>query len=368
MKIALFNCNWRSVPPKKSGGIEKIISHLIDGFLEEGHEVTLFSTGDSTKKNGLNIVSVLDEEIESRSISDEDKNFLNDKASVELGKRLIEMQDQFDIIHNHCINAALPILPFIKTPLVNTLHEFFTFESIDRLEKYKDLNYVSISYSQRKPFPELHYVDNIYHGIDVSEYPVPVKSDDYLVFVGRISQQKNPHLAIQAAKRMKKKIYIIGNYKDESVESEYYNKVFLPCLKENKEYVEWLGELKTDEVMNIMNKAYASLLPVTVRESFGLAAVESMACGCPSIAFDRGAYNETIKHGKTGFIVEDVEEMVAAIKRIELIDRNYCRKYVQEHFNVRNMVKNYLNLYKKIIKDSHPHSSIFPKRLFIRTT
>ncbi|MEN9327426.1 MAG: hypothetical protein RI947_234 [Candidatus Parcubacteria bacterium] len=359
MKIALFNCNLRSIPPKKSGGIEKVINSLVDGFTAQGHSVTLFTTGDSLVKSGVEIVSVLDKELESSDLDDEAKNFLNKQASLELGKILVQRQYEFDIIHNHCINAVLPILGDIKNTLVTTLHEFLTFETIDRLGFFHDLNYVSISYSQRKPFPDLNYVDNIYHGIDPKEYPLPTKPEDYLVFVGRISQQKNPHLAIQAARRLGKKIYIIGKYKDDDVEHDYFNSVFLPCLKQNADYAEWIGELSGPELYKYLNKALASLHPVTVRESFGLAAVESAMCGCPPITFNHGAYVETVEEGKTGFIVEDVEEMVDKISNIDQIDRDHCRSYVENRFTVDIMVKQYLKLYELLIaKSGQPLSSI----------
>lgn len=363
MKIALFNCNQRSVPPKKSGGIEKVISHLIDGFVSRGHSVTLFSTGDSVVKPGVELVSVLDKEIESRNLDDISKEYLNRSSSLELGKILIRRQQEFDIIHNHCVNAVLPIFPRIKIPLVTTLHEAITFEAIDRLNPMRHKNFVSISYSQRKPFPDLNYVGNIYHGIQPNDYPVPRQPENYLIFVGRISRQKNPHLAIQAAKRLGKKLIIIGKYKDSSLEHDYYKNIFLPCLKENARHVEWIGELGSDELYSVMNKAIASLHPVAFREPFGLAALESMACGCPPVAFARGAYKETIDDGKVGYVVEDLEEMVDKIKKIDVINRSYCRTYVEHYFSIDHMVEKYLLLYELLLtKQSRKFFSFFIRK------
>jgi glycosyltransferase involved in cell wall biosynthesis len=359
MNIALVNCNVRSIPPTKSGGIEKIINHLIDGYIKRGHTVTVFGAGSSQKRPGMKLVAGSPDELESKALPDNEKHRLNNIYTKRMGKKLVEMQSEFDIIHNHCLDSVLSVLPHITKPLVSTVHEAINFDAIDRLQKYKDYNYISVSYAQRRTCPELNYVANIYHGIDLNEYPLPVKADDYMLFVGRISQQKMPHLAILAAKRLKKKLLILGKYKDEQVEHEYYTKTFLPILHENKKLVEWIGECDQQTVTQYMNKAYVTLFPVSFREPFGLAAVEAMASGSPVIAFAHGAYNETIADGISGYLVEDLEEMVAMIKQIDIIERNACREHVQKNFTVDRMIDTYLNTYSKIIKPRISYSVRF---------
>lgn len=353
MKIALFNCHARSIPPKKSGGIEKIMDYLIQGFIKQGGvDVTLFSTGDSFKRDGLNLISLYPNELEAMNIDDAEKEKLNAKWTGELAEKLASCQNEFDIINNHCCGCGLLNLAGrIKTLMVSTLHESLTFEAIDRLFPYKNFNFISSSYSQRKPFPELNFVENIYDAIDVDLSPKPKNPEDFLVFVGRISQQKSPHLAIAVAKRLQKKLYILGKYKDKHIEVDYYNNYFLPALKENSHLVEWIDEVDEKTVLSFFSRAYASLHPVNFREPFGLTLIEAMSCGCPVIAFNRGSIPEVIEDYKTGFVVEDVEEMAAKVKIIDKLDRNYCREYVKKKFDKDILVENYLQAYKKLLEN-----------------
>jgi glycosyltransferase involved in cell wall biosynthesis len=350
MKIALFNCNSRSVPPKKSGGIEKNIDFLIQGFLKRGHQVTLFSTGDSLKREGMDLVYKYKKEIEAMNITDIRKDELNHKRTWELGKLLVKKQYEFDIICNFCLSSALMVLPNIKIPFVSRIAEELTPEAVGRLMPYKDLPYISLSDNQRVPFPQLNYVATIYNCTDIKEFPRVRKSEDFYLFVGRISGQKQPHLAIKAAARMKKKIILIGKYKDTHIEGEYYEKVFLPTLKKHAKYATWIGEQDQKTVYNYFSRAIVSLHPVSFSEPFGNAVIESMASGCPVIVFNKGAYKETVVEGKTGFVVNNLKEMVEKLKVIEEIDRKECKRYVKESFNVDKMVENYLAVFENLLK------------------
>lgn len=349
MKIALFNCHARSVPPKKSGGIEKMMNYLIEGLIERSHQVTVFTTGDSYRRTGLEVVSIHETELEAQPFSSLKKNKLNEKWTKELGQKLIERQFEFDIICNFCLGAGLPVMADIKNVSISRISEALTFEAINRLMPYKDSKYVSLSYSQRVPFPQLNYYANIYNGIAVDSYPMPRKPEDFFVFVGRISKEKSPHLAILAAKQCSKKLYILGKYKDEHIESDYYENTFIPLLKENRHLVEWIGEVDQATVNDYFNRALASLHPVTFREPFGSAVIESMAAGCPPIVFAKGAYIETVENGKSGFLVEDVEEMAVRMGQISTINRSYCREYAKKHFDVSLMVDNYLRTFESCI-------------------
>lgn len=349
MKIALFNCHIRSIPPTKSGGIEKIINYLMQGFTSRGHQVTLFSVGKCEKRKCLEKVSIYPQEIEKLNLEDEVKEEVNCKLTLQLAKELAIRRNEFDIISNHCLGAGLPALDLIKTRIVSTIHETLTKDAIKRITPFKKGNFISISYAQRKPFPDLNYVANIYNAIDVNSYPIPTKPEEYLVFVGRISWQKAPHLAILTAKKLGMKLFILGKYKDKHLESEYYHKYFLPTLLANKKNVEWLDEVDEKTVQKYFNKAIASLHPLAYSESFGLTLIEAMASGCPVIAFNQGSIPEIIENNKTGFIVEDVKEMIKAVSKIGIIDRNYCRSYTEKRFNIPRMIDEYLDIYNKII-------------------
>lgn len=351
MKIALFNCHARSIPPKKSGGIEKNINTLIIGFLKRGHQVTVFTTGDSKKRQGLEIIWKYPHELEAMNIDSKEKDRLNTIWTRELGEMLVERQDEFDIICNFCLTPTLPIFPQIHVPFVSRIAEELNKKAVKRLLPYKNYNYISVSNTQRDGFPDLNYTATIYNSIDIKDYPKVRKPKNFLVFVGRISEQKRPDLAIEVAKRLKMKLVIIGKYKDEHVESNYYNNVFLPALRENADYVNWIGEVDMKTVIKYFSQAKASLFPISFKEPFGNATIESLAAGCPVIAFNHGAYTETVVHGKTGFLVNSLDEMVEAVKHIDQIDRHSCRAYVEKHFNADLMVENYLHAFRNVIND-----------------
>lgn len=350
MKIALFNCLERSVPPKKSGGIEKVIYLLLKGLVDRGYEVTLFSTKDSIQYKNSQLIANYPSGIEDEEIPEWDRNRLNSTMTNQLGTVLANMQDKFDIIHNHCINAGLPVLSYLRTAHFSTVHEQITIDTLQRLRRLPNELLTSISYAQRVTSKYSTYIDNIYHGIDISSYPPVTTPDDYFVFVGRISHQKNPHLAIRAAAALKKKIIIVGKYKDEDIETEYYQKFFMPALREHKEYVKWIGELDEKGVNEVVRKAIACLLPVGFEEPFGLAAIQAMAVGCPVIAFNKGAYPETIVNGKTGYVVKDSKEMIEKMKVVSQISRDECKSHVATHFTSDIMVEKYIKLYEKLVQ------------------
>ncbi len=332
------------------------MNYLIDGLIDRNHTITLYATGDSVKRSGMNLVSVFPTELENSNYSVSDKEKLNHKLTQKLGRQLIADQEKYDVIVNFCLGAGLSIMPHVEVPLVNRISEELTFEAIDRLSPYRNFNYISLSYAQRKPLPELNYVANIYNGIDMKSVLPPSNPGDYLVFVGRISRQKNPHKAILAAKRLNIKLLIVGRYKDEGSERNYYEHIFLPLLQENSRLVEWIGEVEEKGVYKYFNKAIASLHPVSFREPFGTAVIESMANGCPPITFNRGSYPEIIEHGVSGYVVEDVEEMVSKIKTIQRINRNYCQEYVKQNFTVERMVNSYELLLQTLV---HRKTSLF---------
>jgi glycosyltransferase involved in cell wall biosynthesis len=351
MNIAFFNCQMRSVPPKKSGGIEKMMNYLIDELTDRGHHITLYAPADSPARHNLEIVSKYPTEIEMLDIDSELKNEMNDQRTIELGEMLLERQHTYDIIINFCLESALPVIGKISAPLVSRISEELNEDAVERLHAYRKSNFISISMSQRETAPSLNYVANIYNAVDANAYAFTNTPQNFLVFAGRISQQKAPHLAIEAARKLGMKLYLLGRYKDEHIESEYYSNVFLPALNANKQYAEWVGEVDDKTLNWYFDHATASLFPVSFREPFGNAAVESMACGCPPITFNRGAYSETIVQGETGYVVNDVDEMVTAVKKIDLIDRNACRAHVQKNFSVKTMADNYLQTCYKVIEN-----------------
>lgn len=342
MKIAQISPLGERVPPKKYGGTERIIHTLTEGLVRKGHEVTLFATGDSQTSSKL--VSVYPKSLR-------EANFKNPYTAGSIPMLNIgaayAVQEQFDIIHDHNGFLSLPTAALAKTPVVMTLHGALTPEN-KRL--YEGLNnsinphFVSISYSQRKPAPMLNYKGNVYHGIDVSDYPFSGEDEGYLLFVGRINEEKGVHHAIEVAEFLNMPLIIAA--KLDQCDVPYFKENVEPKLSDK---IRWIGEVNEEGRNQLMSRALCFLHPVTWREPFGLVLIESMACGTPVVAFNRGSIPEIIKHGKTGFVAEDTSEMIEYVKRIRDIKRKACRMHVQDNFNAEKMISGYEKIYEQIL-------------------
>jgi glycosyltransferase involved in cell wall biosynthesis len=267
---------------------------------------------------------------------------------------------KYDILHFHHPEAAMPYARlYPKVPIIYTIHDPITGWWQELFQMYHTQNqfYVSISNSQRRPAPELPYIGNIYNGIDLGQFTFSKKHQDYLLFVGRIVPEKGADKAIELAKKTKQKLIIIGpTYADNLY---YFETKIKPHL--NKQ-IQYLGFLEHNDIIKYFQGAKAFIMPVQWEEPFGLTMIESMACGTPVIAFRRGSIPEVITHGKTGFVVDTMQEMIDAVNKIDKIDRKNCRDHVAKNFSTQIMVKGYETAYKNVIKitkrDNFPTSRL----------
>jgi glycosyltransferase involved in cell wall biosynthesis len=342
MKIAQIAPLWERVPPPAYGGIELVVGLLTDELVRRGHEVTLFASGDSLTLAKL--ISVhpralrLDPTIRDSSIYE----FLQ-LASV------YEKAADFDIIHSHMGVATLTSANLVTTPTVHTLHGIFTPDNEKIFQHCRKQPYIAISNSQREPRLELNYVDTVYNGIDVSSYefyPQPTEPS-YLAFLGRISPEKGPHLAIEIAQKTGRKLKLAG--KVDLIDLEYFDHKIKPYI--DGKQIEYLGEANHIQKNALMGGAYATLFPITWREPFGLVMVESMASGTPVIAMRLGSTREVIVNGETGFLCNNVEECINSLDRVADLNRYACRQYVEENFSVQKMTDGYEVVYQKLIAE-----------------
>jgi len=264
----------------------------------------------------------------------------------------LKISDKFDIIHNHASFITYYFEPFIKKPIVHTLHSVLSAQQKYKqcyrmLKKYKKNYFVSISNSQRK-VPELNYVRTVYNGICVNKFPFNASPEDYLIWVGRIKHNKGTAEAIKVAKKLGKKLLLIG--KIDYVDEDYYKAKVKPHI-DGKQIV-YLGEMNRFKSAEYVKNAIALLNPINWREPFGLVMTEAMACGTPVIAFNRGSVPEIVVDNKTGFIVNNIKEMVAAVKKIDKIKRADCRTHVEKKFDAERMVDGYVEVYKKILREN----------------
>lgn len=341
MRIAQIAPLIETVPPEKYGGTERVVYTLTEELVKRGHEVTLFASGDS--KTSAKLVSVFPKAL--RKVKLEDLYGNNVYTMLNIGLAY-SRQFQFDIIHDHIGHASLPAANMSQTPVVTTLHGAFTPENKRIYEYLNKPYYISISNAQREPAPNIHYAGNVYNGLYMDDYPFSEEDEGYLLFVGRITMEKGVHYAIEVAQYLNLPLIIAA--KLESVDMPYFNEYIAPRLSDQ---VQWIGEVNEEERNKLMSKALAFLHPITWREPFGLTLIESMACGCPVIAFNKGSIPEVISHGYTGYVVNDVDEMIEAMAKIDRIDRHECRQYALKNFNALKMTIEYEAIYKKVLQE-----------------
>jgi glycosyltransferase involved in cell wall biosynthesis len=345
VRIAQVAPLWESVPPTAYGGTERVVHWLTEELVQRGHEVTLFASGDSVTAARLVPVAP-------RALW-HDPDIEDPWAWVirELGM-VFEQADQFDIIHSHVDYFAFPFARLVKTPVVHTLHGRLDIRDLPAVyRRYRDQAFVSISNSQRAPLPFVNWVATVYHGLDLSEYPYGPEPEDFLVFVGRISPEKGLHWAVEIAKRSGRRLVIAAKLNTKHPpDVEYFEKYIRPEL--GHPLVEFVGEVNQEEKVELLGRAYAFLFPIDWPEPFGLAPIEALACGCPVIARRRGSVPELMRDGVTGYTGETLDELAAAVRLVDKIDRAGCRRYVAERFSVQRMADDYERIYTRLILGS----------------
>ncbi len=338
MKIAQIAPLWIPVPPYNYGGTELVVSLLTEELVRRGHEVTLFASGDSRTK--AHLVPIWPTSLWRAHLS------VPHAAFGLMYKKIFEMQDQFDIIHDHCEFYTAPYSPFLKPPIVSTIHHPMYEEMVVLFKKFPNINYVAISKNQKKSAPGVNFVRTIYHGLPMEQYPFSDHPSDYLLWLSKITPQKGPAEAIEVAKKAGEKLILSGNLLREY--RDYFEYRVKPLIDGRQ--IQFVGASNFSKKIELFKNAKAVLYPVKRQEPFGLVVVEAMACGTPVIAYKEGAMAEIIKDGETGFLVSNQEEMVQAVKKIGLIDRRKCREYAEKNFPLGRMVNRYERLYKKILR------------------
>jgi glycosyltransferase involved in cell wall biosynthesis len=334
MHIAMLSpIAWRT-PPRHYGPWENVASLITEGLVACGHEVTLFATADSQTSGKLHAICPQGYE--------EDRSMIPKVWECLHISELFEHADVYDIIHNNFDYLPLTYTGLTTTPVVTTIHGFSSPGILPVYIKYNQkVFYVSISEADRSP--DLDYIKTIHHGIDIRQFDFQGQQDDTLLFFGRIHTDKGARQAIEIAKACNKKLILAGIIQDQS----YYNQYAAPHVDNDK--VIYKGSVGPVERNRLLGKAYALLHPIQFDEPFGLSVIESMACGTPVIAFDRGSMPELIENGKNGFLVNNVGEAIEAVASIKEIDRAFCRRHVETNFTVDRMINEYIQVYKMIL-------------------
>lgn len=335
MRIAMLSSiAWRT-PPRHYGPWESVVSLLTEGLVARGFDVTLFATANSETNGKLHTVC--------RAGYEEDTAIMPKVWECLHISELFERADEFDLIHNNFDFLPLTYTGLVKTPVVSTIHGFSSPLILPVYKKYNGkVFYVSISDADRSP--ELDYVATIHHGIDLKNFDLQPSPEDYLLFFGRIHHDKGAKEAIEIARACNKKLVIAGIIQDK----EYYKQHVEPFI-DNRSVV-YAGSADPVKRNKLLGNALALLHPINFDEPFGLSVIESMACGTPAIACNRGSMPELIEDGKNGFLVSDTKEAIEAVDRVKDIDRSYCRKTVEEQFTVDCMVGKYIHVYEQVLE------------------
>jgi glycosyltransferase involved in cell wall biosynthesis len=323
---------WRT-PPRQYGAWETVASNITEGLAARGWDVTLFATRDSVTRAHLHAVVDRGYE-EDPAIDPKVAEYLHISEAFEHAA-------EFDLIHSHYDFMALAYTRLVKTPVLTTIHGFSSTKIMPVYEKYRDGYFVSISSSDRAS--GLNYLATVYNGIDLSLYPLQERGGEHLVFLGRIHPDKGVHLAIDAARMSGLPLLIAGIIQDRT----YFREQVEPHLDQTIRYI---GPVDVRGKNELFAHARALLHLNTIPERFGLVLVEANAAGVPVIAMDLGSCREVIEHGKTGFLVNNVDEAVRALKRLDEIDPNACRQRVQERFSVETMVRAYERVYQTVFE------------------
>ena len=324
---------WRT-PPRNYGAWETVASNITEGLVARGWDVTLFATADSVTTAKLSAIISKGYE--------EDKSVDPRVVSCLHISEVFERAGEFDLIHNHFDFLPLTYSRLVSTPVLTTIHGFSSRQIMPIYHKYKDSYFVSISNSDR--VKGLNYLATIYNGINLSEFTFNESPGDALVAYGRIHPEKGFHLAIEVAKKSGRRLIIAGIIQDR----DYFEEEISPHV--DGKNIEYLGVISNRERDDLLKEAYAVLHLNTIPERFGLVMAESMAAGVPVISMDLGSCREVIADGKTGFLVNNVDEAVKAVEKIPEISRETCRQRVEEHFSLDIMVENYEKVYNKIFQ------------------
>jgi glycosyltransferase involved in cell wall biosynthesis len=348
MRIAQVAPLVESVPPRLYGGTERVVSNLVEELVRQGHEVTLFASGDSRTSARLVPCSPT-----ALRLSGSCQDFL--APHVYMLEQVVKQADEFDVVHFHIAQLHFPIARRVLPSHLTTLHGRLDLpELIPLYEEFNDMPCVSISTAQRAPLPHAHWVATVHHGLPPDLLSFHPRAGSYLAFLGRISPEKRLDRAIAIARACGQPLRIAA--KVDPADTDYFEHEIRPLLDDP--LVDFIGEIGDAEKAEFLGHARALLFPIDWPEPFGLVMIEALACGTPVIAFRGGSVAEVIDEGVTGFVVGSVEEAIAATDRIDTLDRRMCRAVFEKRFTVARMAANYVDLYDRVVSPEHPLAAI----------
>jgi glycosyltransferase involved in cell wall biosynthesis len=341
LRIAQVAPLSESVPPKLYGGTERVVATLTDELVRQGHEVTLFASGDSQTRATL--VAPVPKALRLAKCVDPLALHL---LMVE---QITQRADEFDVIHFHIAPLHFSMARRLTTPHITTLHGRLDLPEIKTLySEFSDLPFVSVSDAQREPLPNQNWIATVYHGLLNRELLFSAGDGKYLAFLGRISPEKRVDRAIAIAQACGWPLKIAA--KVDPADQVYFDRQIRPLL--DHPLIEYRGEITEAEKGAFLGTAMALLFPIDWPEPFGLVMIESLACGTPVVAIRGGSVPEILEHGVTGFICDDLDQAIQATRRIHELDRRACRRAFERRFTATRMAEEYIQLYRRLAADA----------------
>ncbi|MBX6312649.1 MAG: glycosyltransferase family 4 protein [Isosphaeraceae bacterium] len=344
MRIAQVAPLYERVPPKWYGGTERVVSYLTEELVRQGHDVTLFASGDSV--TSARLVAPC------RQALRLDHSCIDPLAHhILMLDQVRRVADEFDILHFHIDYLHFPLSRCERWPHITTLHGRLDLPDLIPLyEEFREMPLVSISDAQRAPLPWVRWCGTVHHGLPEDLYSFHEGPGQYLAFLGRVSPEKRVDRAIEIAQRLDLPLKIAA--KVDKVDREYFEAVVRPRLDDPR--VEFIGEIGEDQKNEFLGNALAVLFPIDWPEPFGMVMIEAMACGTPVVAYRNGSVPEVMEDGVTGFIVSSIEEAVEATRRVEQLSRRRVREVFERRFTATRMARDYLAVYETILESRGP--------------
>ncbi len=341
LRIAQVAPLSESVPPKLYGGTERVVATLTDELVRQGHDVTLFASGDS--RTAATLVASVPRALRlAKSIDPLALHML-------LVEQVAQRADEFDIIHFHVAPLHFSIARRLAVPHATTLHGRLDLPEIVTLyTEFSDLPLVSVSDAQRQPLPDQNWIGTVYHGLPDRELQFSAGRGGYLAFLGRISPEKRVDRAIDIAKACGCPLKIAA--KIDPADQRYFEQHIQPLL--DHPLIEYCGEISEGQKGAFLGGATALLFPIDWPEPFGLVMIESLACGTPVVAIRGGSVPEIIDHGVTGFVCDSLDEAIDATRRVGTLDRRVCRRTFERRFTAARMAEEYIQLYRRLAADA----------------
>ena len=350
LRIAQIGPLYERIPPKLYGGTERIVSYITEELVRRGHDVTLFAAGDAQTSAKLHPACP-------QALRLAGRQDFGAFLQLPMLSDVYENADDFDVIHSHIDYWSFPFARLSRTPSVSTMHGRLDIEELKPVySRYKTVPLVSISDAQRPPLAFMNWVATVHHGLPRDLLTYSKGPGKYLAFLGRISPEKGPDLAIDLAIKVGIPIKLAA--KVDVADRAYFEQVIKPRL--SSPGVEYIGEINESQKNEFLGNALALMFTIDWPEPFGLAMIEALACGTPVIARPCGSVTEVLRNGVSGIIASEFDDLVQAVKNIEKISRETCRKEFETRFTADVMAAHYERIYRDLISarrnGAHPHA------------